>query len=67
MKMSKVSKPEISPEFTIEDIHKLREWHCECRKGMSRDEVIAHINSRGNEFEAIVEAACSSNNKSART
>ena len=22
-----IPKPEISPEFTIDDIHKIREWH----------------------------------------
>ena len=48
-----IPKPDISPDFTIEDIHKLREWHYECRKGMSVQEVISHINKRGNEFEAI--------------
>ena len=55
--MNDFPKPDISPNFTIEDIHKLREWHYECRKGMSRQEVIDHINLRGSEFEAIIEAA----------
>ena len=55
--MNNVPKPDISPDFTIGDIHKLREWHYESRKGMSKQEVIEHINRRGNEFEAIVEAA----------
>ena len=27
-----IPKPEISPNFTIEDIHKIREWHYECLK-----------------------------------
>ncbi|MDR0293745.1 MAG: hypothetical protein LBH95_06295 [Oscillospiraceae bacterium] len=55
--MNNVPKPDISPDFTIEDIRKIREWHDECRKGMSREEVITHINRRGNEFEVLVEAA----------
>ena len=53
-------KPDISPDFTIDDIHKIREWHYECRKGMTRQEVIDHINRRGDEFEARIEAARSS-------
>jgi hypothetical protein len=52
-----ILKPEISPNFTIDDIHKIREWHYESRKGMSRQEVIDHINRRGDELEALVEAA----------
>lgn len=55
--MNNIPKPEISKDFTVEDIHKLREWHFECRKGMSRQEVITHINQRGSEFEYIVDKA----------
>jgi hypothetical protein len=58
--MNNIPKPEISPDFTIEDIHKIREWHYECRKGMSTEEVIEHINRRGRELEALIEAARSS-------
>jgi hypothetical protein len=50
-------RPDISPNFTIEDIHKIREWHYESRKGMTRQEVIDHINRRGDELEALIEAA----------
>ena len=32
-----IPKPEISPNFTIEDIHKIREWHYEKRKDMSEE------------------------------
>ena len=55
-----IPKPDISPAFTIDDIHKIRVWHYECREGMDTQEVIEHINMRGNEFEALVEAARSS-------
>jgi hypothetical protein len=54
--MNSIPKPDISPDFTIDDIHKLREWHYECRKGMARQEVIDHINRRGDEFESLMEA-----------
>ena len=53
--MNNIPKPNISPDFTIDDIHKIREWHYECRKGMSPQEVIDHINRRGSEFEAMIE------------
>jgi hypothetical protein len=55
--INSIPKPNISPDFTIDDIHKIREWHYECRKGMSRREVIDHINRRGDELEALIEAA----------
>ena len=55
--MNNIPKPDISPDFTIEDIHKIREWHYECRKGMSTQEVIEHINRRAREFEVLIEAA----------
>ena len=31
--------PEISPAFVIEDIHKIREWNYEKRKGMTPQEI----------------------------
>ncbi len=57
-----IPKPEISPAFTIEDIHKIREWNHERRKSMSRQEVIADINKGADEFEALIEAARRSSN-----
>ena len=52
-----IPKPDISPNFTIADIHKIREWLYECRKGMSQQEIMDDINRRGDEFEAMVEKA----------
>ena len=37
--MNNVPMPEISPAFTIEDIHKIREWQYEKRKGMTSEEI----------------------------
>ena len=34
-----IPMPEISPDFTIEDIHKIREWNYERRKGMTPEEI----------------------------
>ncbi|MCL2140967.1 MAG: hypothetical protein FWH42_04815 [Dehalococcoidia bacterium] len=36
--MCNIPKPEISPNFTIDDIHKIREWNYERRKGMTPEE-----------------------------
>jgi hypothetical protein len=33
-----VPKPEISPNFTIDDIHKIREWHYEILKDATTEE-----------------------------
>jgi len=39
-----VAKPEISPEFTISDIHKIREWHYEMLKDATVQERLAFYN-----------------------
>jgi len=36
--MPNLPKPEISPNFTIDDIHRIREWNYERRKSMSPEE-----------------------------
>lgn len=33
-----IPKPEISPAFTVEDIHKIREWHYERLKDATAEE-----------------------------
>ena len=33
-----IPKPEISPDFTIDDIHKIREWHYEILKDATFEE-----------------------------
>jgi len=44
-----IKKPDISPDFTIEDIHKIREWHAELYKGMTRQEIKDFINKGSDE------------------
>ena len=39
--INNIPKPEISPNFTIEDIHKIREWKYERRKNMTTAEWLA--------------------------
>jgi hypothetical protein len=52
-----IPMPDISPNFTIDDIHKIRIWNHERRKGMSKQEVMDDIKSGAREFEALIEAA----------
>ncbi|MDR1481541.1 MAG: hypothetical protein LBI74_02835 [Synergistaceae bacterium] len=39
-----IPKPEISPNFTIDDIHKIREWNYERRKDATIEERLSDIN-----------------------
>lgn len=48
--MSELNKPEISPDFTIDDIHKVREWNYERRKNMTPEEVSADIKRGADAF-----------------
>ena len=45
-----MEKPKISPNFTIEDIHKIREYNYEITKHMSPKEMCDHINNKANKF-----------------
>ncbi|MCL2140502.1 MAG: hypothetical protein FWH42_02310 [Dehalococcoidia bacterium] len=47
-----IPMPEISPGFTIEDIHKIREWNYERRKGMTPKEICDDTNEGAARFEA---------------
>ena len=55
--MNSIPMPDISPDFTIEDIHKIRKWNYERRKGMSPQEVIDDIKTGAREFEILIEEA----------
>ena len=45
-----VTKPVISPDFTIEDIHKIREHHYELTKDMTPQERMDFYNEGGKAF-----------------
>ena len=45
-----ITKPNISPGFTIEDIHKIREYHYELTKDMTTQEKINFYNEGGRVF-----------------
>lgn len=45
----------ISPDFTIEDIHKIREQNYERTKDMAVEEKVAYYNNCGKEAEKEIE------------
>ena len=48
--MNNIPKPEIIPNFTIEDIHKIRAWHYEREKGMTPQEICEDIRKGAKRF-----------------
>ena len=51
-----MEKPNLSPNFTIEDIHKLREYNYERTKDMTPSERRNYYNERGRAFLKEIEA-----------
>ena len=50
-----IAKPDISPDFTIDDIYKIREYHYELTKDMTTQERINFYNEGGRAFLAEME------------
>ena len=50
-----IAEPIISPDFTIEDIHKIREYHYELTKDMTTQERINFYNEGGRAVLAEIE------------
>ncbi|MCL2054158.1 MAG: hypothetical protein FWG90_06945 [Oscillospiraceae bacterium] len=50
-----MNKPIISPNFTIDDIHKIREWNYERRKAMNKQERIADIEKGASKARTEIE------------
>lgn len=50
-----MEKPTLSPNFTIEDIHKLREYNYELTKNMTDKEQMDYYNNRGREVQVKLE------------
>ncbi|MDE7188267.1 MAG: hypothetical protein K2O13_12290 [Lachnospiraceae bacterium] len=50
-----IAEPIISSDFTIEDIHKIREYHYELTKDMTMHEKINFYNKGGRAFLAEME------------
>lgn len=50
-----MDKPIISPDFTIEDIHKIREYNYEVTKSMTMEQKVEYYNTTGTEAEKEIE------------
>ena len=53
-----MDKPILSPDFTVEDIHKLREYNYYQTKNMTPQERIDYYNSRGLEVHRKIQINC---------
>ena len=51
-----MNRPVLSPNFTVEDIHKLREYNYYKTKDMSQQERIDYYNTRGMEVQKEIQA-----------
>lgn len=58
-----IPKPKISPDFTIEDIHAIREWNYERLKDATIEERMADTRKRAAPLMAELEAAKAARNK----
>ncbi len=52
-----MEKPILSSDFTIEDIHKLREYNYEMTKNMTEQERMDYYNKGGRAFQREIEEA----------
>lgn len=50
-----MKKPEISPDFTIDDIHKIREYNHEITKSMTVNERKQYYNSKAEKMKTEIE------------
>lgn len=49
------TKPSVSPDFTVDDIHKIREYHYELTKNMTTRERMDFYNIGGRNFLKEIE------------
>jgi len=54
--MNDIPKPEISPDFTLEDIRKIRDWKYERYKGMTPQEICEDTRKGAERFLARLAA-----------
>ena len=50
-----MEKPVLSPNFTIEDIHKLRDYNYEMTKNMTDEERMDYYNKAGRAFQREID------------
>ena len=58
--MNNIPMPDISPAFAIEDIHKIREWHYEKRKGMTPQEICFDTRKGAERFLVLLSSSIDS-------
>lgn len=58
-----MEKPVLSPNFTIEDIHKLREYNYHQTKNLNLQDRMDYYNNRGLEIHRIIQERKSRKNK----
>ena len=46
-----IPMPELSPNFTVDDIHKIREWNYERMKDATVEERVAFYKKAGEDFD----------------
>ncbi|GMO58007.1 MAG: hypothetical protein Ta2G_18010 [Termitinemataceae bacterium] len=51
-----IPEPNLSPDFTLEDIHKIRAWNYERMKDATREEYIEDMNRRAEPIFKEIEA-----------
>lgn len=51
-----MEKVDISKDFTVEGIHKIREAHYEKIKGMSQEELLDDLNKISPEVQSIIQS-----------
>jgi len=49
-----MKKPDVSPNFTIEDIHKIREYHYELTKDMASEDRFEFYREGSREFKKLM-------------
>jgi len=54
--MNNIPMPKISAAFAIEDIHKIREWNFERRKGMTAQEVCDDTHKGAERFLSLLDS-----------
>jgi hypothetical protein len=58
-----MNKPIISPMFTIDDIHKIREFNYEMSKNLSEKDRLNYYNEKGKNAQLIIEKIRADKNK----
>lgn len=55
MMIHNIPKPEITSDFTIDDIHKIREWHDEILRDATPDEIMVFYEEGASETRRAIE------------